>query len=199
LIPTPLATHGLPSTTYAFFLDRDGTLNVDYDYVHRPEEWTWCDGAIEAIRWMNENGYKVIVITNQSGISRGRFTREQVDALHAWVDGELKRHGAWIDAWYVAPWHPTFHEGHHPDLLQERKPGTGLFLQAAERFHIDFSRSVMAGDKISDLQPAIELGMEAVFIRSRHEPDADQNWLKKHRIPIVDRLLDHIKKGTAGS
>jgi len=193
------SSHVHRPTSYAFFLDRDGTLNVDYDYVHTPEEWTWCDGAIEAIRWMNENGYKVIVITNQSGIVRGRFTREQVDALHAWVDQDLKTHGAWIDAWYVAPWHPKFHDGHHPDLLHERKPGTGLFLQAAERFHIDFSGSVMAGDKISDLQPAIELGMQAVFIRSRHEPDADKSWLMTHRIPVVDRLLDHIKKGTVRS
>jgi D-glycero-D-manno-heptose 1,7-bisphosphate phosphatase len=196
---TPLPTHGLRPTTYGFFLDRDGTLNVDYDFVHRPEEWTWCDGAVEAIRWMNGNGFKVIVITNQSGIARGRFTRDQVDALHAWVDEDLKRHGAWIDAWYVAPWHPKFHEGRHPDLLHERKPGTGLFLQAAERFGIDFSGSVMAGDKISDLQPAVELGMRAWFIRSRHEPDADPDWLRRHGIPIEDTLLDHIKKGTARS
>lgn len=186
-------------TSHAFFLDRDGTLNVDYDYVHTPEEWTWCEGAVEAIQWMNANGYKVIVITNQSGIVRGRFTREQVDALHAWVDEDLKRYGAWIDAWYVAPWHPKFHDGHHPDLLDERKPGTGLFRQAAERFGIDFSRSFMAGDKISDLKPALDLGMRAMFIRSRHEPDADQAWLREHEIPIEDTLLDHIKKGTVMS
>jgi len=54
----------------AFFLDRDGTLNVDYNFVHKPEEWTWCKNALKAIRWMNENGYKVIVVTNQSGIAR---------------------------------------------------------------------------------------------------------------------------------
>jgi D-glycero-D-manno-heptose 1,7-bisphosphate phosphatase len=183
----------------AFFLDRDGTLNDDTDYVHTIEEWTWCDGAIEAIRWMNMNGYKVIVITNQSGIARGMFSREQVDALHAWVDEDLRRHGAWVDAWYVAPWHPNFHDGHHPDLLLERKPGTRLFLQAAERFNIDLSKSVMAGDKISDLQPAIELGMDAIFIRSRHDAHADREWLSKHRIPIYDRLLDHIKKGMVRS
>lgn len=188
-----LPAHGLRSTTYGFFLDRDGTLNVDYDFVHTPEEWTWCDGAIEAIRWMNTNGYKVIVITNQSGIARGRFTHEQVDALHAWVDADLKKHDAWVDAWYVAPWHPKFHDGRHPDLLHERKPGTALFRRAAERFNIDFSRSVMAGDKISDLQPAMELGMSAVFIRSRHEPDADKHWLRANGIPIVDRLLEAVK------
>ncbi len=193
------SSHVHRPTSYAFFLDRDGTLNIDYDFVHTPEEWTWCDGAIEAIRWMNENGYKVIVITNQSGIARGKFTRQQVDALHAWVDADLKKHNAWVDAWYVAPWHPKFHEGLDPVLLNERKPEKGLFLQAAERFNIDFSRSVMAGDKISDLQPAIELGMQAVFIRSRHEPSADKEWLRQHRIPICDRLLDHIKRGTVRS
>lgn len=182
------------SLEIAYFLDRDGTLNHDTDYVHTIAEWTWCDGAIEAIQWMNTNGYKVIVITNQSGIARGRFTRQQVDDLHAWVDADLKKHGAWIDAWYVAPWHPKFHDGLDPELLLERKPGTALFHQAAERFNIDLSRSFMAGDKISDLVPAVELGMKSYFIRSRHEPDADKDWLRANGIPVIDRLLDVLKK-----
>ncbi len=197
---TPLPTHGLRSTDYVhrptsvgFFLDRDGTLNVDYDFVHRPDEWTWCDGAIEAIQWMNTNGFKVIVITNQSGIARGRFTHKQVDELHAWVDADLKKNNAWVDAWYIAPWHPKFHDGLDAELLHERKPGTALFLQAAERFNIDLSRSYMAGDKISDLAPAVELGMKSFFIRSRHEPDADKDWLRANGIPILDRLLDAVK------
>lgn len=190
-------THYPPPTTYpasAFFLDRDGTLNIDTDYVHRIDEWVWCDGAIEAVKWMNDNGFLVIVVTNQSGVARGRFTMEQVNALHAHAEADLARHGARIDAWYVAPWHPKFHEGLDPALLDERKPGTGLFLQAAERFGIDFSRSHMAGDKISDLAPALELGMRPWFIRSRHEPDQDPEWLRRHGVPTVDRLLDVLKK-----
>lgn len=176
----------------AFFLDRDGTLNIDHDFVHRPDEWDWCDGAIEAVKRMNDMGFKVIVVTNQSGVARGRFTMEQVNALHAHAEADLARHGARIDAWYVAPWHPKFHEGLDPALLDERKPGTALFRQAAERFGIDFSRSHMAGDKISDLAPAVELGMKAWFIRSRHEPDQDQAWLRAKGIPTLDRLLDVI-------
>jgi len=181
------------SLEIAYFLDRDGTLNHDTDYVHTIEEWSWCDGAIEAIQWMNTNGFKVIVITNQSGIARGKFTRQQVDDLHAWVDADLKSHGAWVDAWYVAPWHPKFHQGFDADLLNERKPGTALFKQAAERFNIDLSRSFMAGDKISDLAPAVELGMKSYFIQSRHEPDADKDWLRANGIPILNRLLDAVK------
>ena len=72
----------------AFFLDRDGTINVDYNYVHTPEEWTWCDGALEALRWMKEHKFKIIVVTNQSGIARGRYNEQHVQHLHRWVDEE---------------------------------------------------------------------------------------------------------------
>lgn len=176
----------------AFFLDRDGTLNVDYNFVHQPEEWTWCEGALEALRWMKEQNFRIIVVTNQSGIARGRYSGRDVEDLHCWVDDELKKEGLFIDDWYYAPHHPEF------DLQktfspEDRKPGTGMFEKAAAKHNIDFSRSFMAGDKISDLKPAVELGMTPLFIRSRHEPAQDKKWLQDHSIPVYDTLLDSIK------
>lgn len=177
----------------AFFLDRDGTVNVDYNFVHTPEEWTWCGGAIDAIRWMNENDFKVIVVTNQSGITRGKYTEEQVHHLHEWVAGCLQQRGAWVDDWYIAPHHPEFDPEPCRYPKEDRKPGAGMFLKAAEKHQIDFAKSYMAGDKVSDLKPAVELGIKPLFIRSRHEPNQDKQWLQQYKVPVFDTLRESLR------
>lgn len=177
----------------AFFLDRDGTLNVDYNYVHTKEEWTWSEGAVEALEIIQTLGYKIVVVTNQSGIARGRYTVEQVEELHQWADSQLRKEGIRVEEWNMAPHHPKHDPEPHDFAPEDRKPGTGMFLKAAERLGIDFSKSCMAGDKITDLKPAVELGMKPFFIRSRHEPDQDKDWLRRHNIPVYDTLLDAVK------
>jgi len=177
----------------AFFLDRDGTINVDYDYVHLPGEWTWCPNAILALQWMKEEGFKIIIVTNQSGIAKGRYTDQHVKDLHSWVDEQLKPYKITIDGWYYSPYHPDFHDGKDPELLSSRKPDTGMFLQAQADHDIDFSQSFMAGDKVSDMKPAVELGIKSYFIRSRHEPYQDKNWLKEQNISIHDTLWDAVQ------
>lgn len=173
----------------AFFLDRDGTINIDYNYVHHPEEWAWCKGAVEALQRIQNQNFKIIVVTNQSGIARERYTEEDVRYLHRWVDKQLKKHDVTIDGWYYAAHHPEYdpNKDYVPD---DRKPGTGMFLKAAKKHHIDFRGSYMAGDKISDLQPAVELGITPFFIRSRHESRQDKGWLKKHNISEFDSLFE---------
>ncbi|PAU94924.1 D,D-heptose 1,7-bisphosphate phosphatase [Aliifodinibius salipaludis] len=171
----------------AFFLDRDGTLNIDYNYVHTPEEWTWCNGALDALQWMKERKFKIIVVTNQSGIARGRYTEQHVQDLHRWVDKELAKRDLHIDDWYYAPHHPK-HDPDNKHAPEDRKPGTGMFEKAAAKHDIDFSKSYMAGDKITDLKPAIELNMTPFFIRSRHEANQDKKWLKRYEIPAFDNI-----------
>lgn len=177
----------------AFFLDRDGTINIDYNFVHTAEEWRWCQGAVDAIRWLNRNDYKVIVVTNQSGISRGRYTEQQVYKLHKWVDRQLKKEQAQIDDWYMAPYHPEFENEEKQFPAKDRKPGLGMFQKAAQKHRIDFEQSYMAGDKITDLKPAVALGMEPFFIKSRHEPDQDTNWLQKHNLQPYASLEEVLK------
>jgi D-glycero-D-manno-heptose 1,7-bisphosphate phosphatase len=183
----------------AFFLDRDGTLNVDFNYVHLPSQWQWCERAIESIRWMNQHNWLTIVVTNQSGISRGAFTLEQVHELHHWVDAELKKADAYIDRWMIAPYHPDFHDGQDPELLKFRKPGTGMFEAAINAFNIDVQQSIMVGDKISDLEPAVALGIRPFFVRSVHEMNQDREWLLHHNIPVVDNLGEVIDRITSES
>ena len=178
----------------AFFLDRDGTLNVDYNYVHTKEEWTWCDGAVDALKIIQSRGFKLVVVTNQSGIVKGKYTEQQVRKLHAWVDEQLEKEGISIDLWNIAPYHPKFGDKSDKYSSGDRKPGLGMFLKTDEKLDIDFNRSYMAGDKISDLKPAIELGMTPVFIKSRHEPNQDKKWLERHSIKPFDTLYDAVKK-----
>jgi D-glycero-D-manno-heptose 1,7-bisphosphate phosphatase len=141
---------------------------------------------------MNDRNYKVIVVTNQSGVIRGQYTLRQVHRLHEWVEQQLQHYGARIDDWYVAPHHPEFDPEPCRFPKEDRKPGTGMFLKAARKHHIDFNRSFMAGDKITDLQPAVQLGIKPIFIRSRHEPDQDAGWLNAHSVPRFDTLRESL-------
>ncbi len=173
----------------ALFLDRDGTLNIDFDFVHTSDEWEWIPGVREKLVEYKKAGYLLIVITNQSGIARGRFTQEQVDDLHHWVNARLyETHGIKIDAFYVAPWHPNFHDGKSSLLLNERKPATGLFHKAADAFQINFEWSVMAGDKQTDLLPALELGINPFLVKSRFFDDELAQWASQYHIPILESI-----------
>jgi len=175
-----------------FFLDRDGTLNVDYNYVHTKEEWTWCEGAIDALNIIQSKGFKIVVVTNQSGIVKGKFTEYQVKKLHRWVDEQLESYGITIDLWNFAPYHPEFEKSSGEYPPEDRKPGLGMFRKSDRELGIKFNESFMAGDKISDLKPAIELGMTPVFIRSRHESNQNRDWLRAHNIEQFDTLLDAV-------
>ncbi|HYW35651.1 MAG TPA: HAD-IIIA family hydrolase, partial [Balneolaceae bacterium] len=157
------------------------------------EEWVWCDGALDALSWIQQQGFKIIVVTNQSGISKGIFSESDTRHLHAWADKKLSQHDITVDDWYYAPWHPEHDDGdkYNPE---DRKPGTGMFEKAARKHDINFCRSFMAGDKITDLKPAIELGITPLFIRSRFAPSQDKEWLRRHNIPIFDTLWEGIQE-----
>ena len=177
----------------AFFLDRDGTLNVDYNYVHTPGEWTWCEHAVDALQRIQDDGFKIVVVTNQSGIARGRYTETHVQQLHDWVDEQLAEQDIAIDQWLYAPHHPE-HDPQQRFAAADRKPGTGMFEKAARAFDIDYTQSYMAGDKVTDLKPAVELGIRPVFIRSRHAPNQNQVWLRENTVGQYDSLWESVQR-----
>jgi len=144
----------------AAFLDRDGVLNVDLGYVHRIEDLEWVAGAPSAVRRLNDAGYLVIVVTNQSGIGRGYYDEASMESVHQALRAHLAKAGARIDAIYACPFHPEaiverFRHPDHPD----RKPNPGLLLRAMEEFPIDPARSFMIGDKDSDMEAARRAGV----------------------------------------
>ena len=133
----------------ALFLDRDGTINVDYGYVHEKEKFEFLPGAIEFCRKAQDKGYALIVITNQSGIARGMFTERDYQALTRHMKREFRKAGVRITAAYHCP------KLEGPD----RKPAPGLFLKAQRRYGIDMAESVSVGDKPRDVEAGKAAGV----------------------------------------
>ena len=146
----------------AIFFDRDGTLNVDVHYLHDPAEFAWTEGAVEAIRWANAHGFLVIVVTNQSGIARGYYGEDSVRRLHDWMNAELARQGAHIDAFYYCPHHPAGTVPAYTRVCGCRKPAPGMLLRAMAEHDIDPVASLMVGDAASDVTAAEQAGVRGV-------------------------------------
>jgi D-glycero-D-manno-heptose 1,7-bisphosphate phosphatase len=144
----------------AAFLDRDGVLNVDHGYVHRIEDLQVIEGAPAAVRRLNDAGYLVIVVTNQSGIGRGYYDEAAMNAVHDHLTEAFERAGARIDAFYHCPFHPKALVEHlrHPDH-PDRKPNPGLILRAMQDWDVGPNGSFMVGDKDSDMQAAQRAGI----------------------------------------
>lgn len=136
----------------AVFFDRDGVLNVDRGYVHRKEDWEWNLQAREAVRYLNDRDYRVIVVTNQSGIARGYYGESDLAKLNEWIQGDLKAMDAHVDGFYHCPHGPD-------DGCACRKPLPGMLNDAIRDFDIDPAQSLMVGDRDSDMQAAKAAGV----------------------------------------
>ena len=150
----------------AVFLDRDGTMNVEVNYLHLPEDLVLIDGTAEAVRMLNEAGYRVIVVTNQAGVARGYYKEEDVVHLHDYMNELLKKQGAHVDAFYYCPHHPEHGIGEYKKVCHCRKPETGMLEQAIRDYDIDPARSVLFGDKPGDIECAERMGIEGRYIQS---------------------------------
>lgn len=143
----------------AVFLDRDGTLNVEKEYVHRIEDWEWIPGAIDALVVLKKAGFLVIVVTNQAGIARGYYTDAEVRHLHARINRELSKHDATIDGFYHCPHHPEFNA-----KCECRKPMSGMIYKAKHDFDITLDRSWLVGDKASDIHAGLSAGVKPILV-----------------------------------
>lgn len=145
----------------AVILDRDGTINVDKGYIYKTKDFEFKPGSINAIKKLNDNNYKVIVVTNQSGIERGFFTKKDVTKLHNYINSELEKHNAHIDKFYCCP--------HNPEISKCacRKPSMFLHLNAIRDFSIDINYLTIIGDKESDIIPAIQLNCDHYLVNEK--------------------------------
>lgn len=150
----------------ALILDRDGVVNKDIEYAYRPEQIEWIDGIFEAVKEANDRGRYVFVVTNQAGVARGLYDEEAVRALHTWMNQQFRARGAHIDDFVYCPHHPTEGEGRYRLSCNCRKPKPGMIIDLVRRWSVDSSRSILVGDKDSDLQAAKNAGIAGILHRS---------------------------------
>lgn len=146
----------------AVFLDRDGTLNFDSGYVHTSHEFQWLPGAIDAVRALNDAGMYVFVVTNQAGVAHGMYEERDVVALHAWIQSELRDRAAHVDDFRFCPYHANASVAAYRRDDSWRKPKPGMLVDLIQHWPIDVSRSVIFGDKDSDVEAGSSLGIRGV-------------------------------------
>lgn len=150
----------------AVFLDRDGTINEQMGYVNHPSRFVLLPGAAAGIRRLNESGFLVIVVSNQSGVARGYFPISLVHEVNHMMRRQLAFKGAFLDAILFCPHHPRGVVAEYALECGCRKPKPGMIEEAGSRFHIDMSRSYVVGDRSSDLELAGSCGAEGVLVET---------------------------------
>ena len=156
----------------AVFLDRDGVLNQDPPhYAHRLDQLELIPRSGMAVKILNEHGYMVIVISNQSGVARGYYTEREVFIFNNALLMKIQEFGGAVDAIYYCPHHPNAKiEKYRVDCLC-RKPGPGMILQAAKEHHIDLQKSYVIGDKLSDIEAGKNAGCQTILVLTGHGID----------------------------
>ncbi len=181
----------------AVFLDRDGTINEDTGYLSKPDDIVLIKGATEAIRRLNVEGVKVIVVSNQSGVGRGYFTEKDLAGINKRLTDILASNGARLDGIYYCPHHPE-------DNCGCRKPRAGLLKKASLEHSIDLSRSYVVGDKKTDIEMARNAGSKGVLVMTGYGGEE----LKAMPVPpdcaaedileAVEWIIDDLKAGGKG-
>lgn len=174
------------------FLDRDGTMNEEVHYLHKPEDLKLLPGVGQAVRRFNEAGYQVVVVTNQAGVARGYYTEQDVIELHAYLNRILKEEGAHVDAFYYCPHHPEHGIGPYKTECRCRKPGIGMFEQAEQAFKdgINKEESYMIGDKLLDVEAGHRYGVRSVLVGTGYGREVREEQRNKGLLDADGNCLD---------
>jgi len=178
----------------AIFLDRDGTLIEEVGYLDRPERVELFPWSIDAIRAFNRAGWRVVIVTNQSGVARGFLTIDVVEQVHRHLDDLLQEGGAVIDAYYYCPHHP---DGKVPELTRKcdcRKPGLGLIDRAVQEFGIDPRQSFAVGDRWLDVEFGHAMGGRGILVRTGY--GAREEQLPQAGV-VADAIVNNLIEAAA--
>jgi D-glycero-D-manno-heptose 1,7-bisphosphate phosphatase len=148
----------------ALFLDRDGVINEEVDYLWTPDRCHLVEGIVPLLRTANQLGYFVAVVTNQAGIGRGMYTEADFHSLMDYIAEKLLELGVHFDAVYFSPFHPVHGLGEYKRETSCRKPGPGMMLQAAREHGLDLARSILVGDRCTDLQAGAAAGIGTLYL-----------------------------------
>jgi len=162
----------------ALFLDRDGVINVEKDYLYKIEDFEFIEGIIDVCKKYQSLGYLIVVVTNQSGIARKMYTESDFQKLTEWMKEEFLKQGVKIS--------DVLHCPHHPEISGEcscRKPNPGMLLQAAQKYNIDLKHSILIGDKERDIEAGFAAGLHECYLL---DADATQS----HATKIIKNLKE---------
>ncbi|MDO8552456.1 MAG: HAD family hydrolase [bacterium] len=171
----------MPKTLEAVFLDRDGVINEEHGYEHRPQYIRLLPGAAAALRRVNELSIPVIIVSNQSGIARGYYMQDYVDSFHKQFSEILKDFGASIDHFYYCPHHPTAGEGDYTRQCDCRKPLPGLLERAARDLNLDLENCVLIGDKAIDIGARARAGCRTILVMTGYGKRDLDSWIESYR------------------
>lgn len=153
----------------ALFLDRDGVINEEVGYLHRWQDVRWVEGIVPLCLRAMSLGYRLVVVTNQAGIGRGLYTSEDFETLMRWMREELLAQGVVLDAVYHCPYHPVHGIGEWRREHEDRKPGPGMLLRGARELGLDLRKSILVGDRCSDIAAANAAQLRTAFLLSGTE------------------------------
>ena len=173
----------------AILLDRDGTINVEKDYLHKVEDFEFEKNVVEALKIFSSLGYTMAVVTNQSGIARGYYTEDDLKKLNEYIKKELEKHGVIIEKFYYCPHHPENGIGKYKIDCICRKPNTGMLDEAIKEFNIDRTSSFMVGDTIADIDAGSRAGLTPVLVKTGHGMETLQK-IGDRKIDIFDSLYE---------
>ncbi|QRP63358.1 HAD family hydrolase [Rhodanobacter sp. FDAARGOS 1247] len=175
----------------ALFLDRDGVINVDHGYVCTPERTEFIDGIFDLVRLANRTSHLVVVVTNQAGIARGYYSEDDFHRYMEWMSGVFVQHGARLDAIYYCPHHRDGVVENYARECSCRKPEPGMLLAAQRECDISLERSLLVGDKPSDIQAGKNAGVRhCVLMRSEPDEVSGRMTLRAADLQLVVALLE---------
>jgi len=170
--------------TKALFLDRDGVINIDKNYLYKIDEFEFIDGVFETCRYFNQHGYLIIIITNQGGMAKGLYTLNDFEILTSWMIQVFKKENIVISK--------VFHCPHHPeigDVCECRKPNIGMIKKACKEFDIDLANSILIGDKNSDIECGLNAGIGKNYLISTGH-NIEENRFK---VKVLNNMKELIK------
>jgi D-glycero-D-manno-heptose 1,7-bisphosphate phosphatase len=178
----------------AVFLDRDGTLIRDRDYLKDPDQVVLEQGAAAAVARLNRSGFAVVLVTNQSGVARGTFSEEDVSAVHNRLESLLEAEGARLDGVYYCPHYPEGVVEEYRQSCSCRKPASGMLLQAAEDLGIRLEASYMIGDKLTDTEAARSEGLTGILVRTGYGESEWRACLREPGPKKPDRVVLDLRE-----
>lgn len=168
----------------ALFLDRDGVINHDYGYVHKIDDFIFVEGIFDLVKKAKKENYLVIIVTNQSGIGRGFYSEDDFMLLMDWVRKKFSENDGFIDDIFFCPSHPVHGIGKYKVVTNLRKPNPGMFFEAKEKYQINLTKSVLIGDKISDIQAGKAAGIKTNILFTQDNDKSSNEYF------CIKRLSD---------